>query len=210
MLGCPPLGAQGRALPSCTFALCSPWSRGVKRCLLSPELLLAASWRRLRLQDSVAEAPRAPRRRRGQAADDESRRNSHPEPCRMLPLASEVTHRGVPQAAAPSLPSHYRSSRDFSKFWPAGEVPAAARRPCTALAGASLEGDGHCRTFALLSCLYILSPIKRSVLPNLSSGEWFPMFLLVPRGQNDVLSALCSPLVTLNQHKPAPFLVPVL
>lgn len=54
---------------------------------------------------------------------------------RTLPLASEVTHRGVPQAAAPSLPSHYRSSRELSKLWPAGEVPAAARRPCTALAG---------------------------------------------------------------------------
>ncbi|EOA93889.1 hypothetical protein Anapl_14936 [Anas platyrhynchos] len=63
----------------------------------------------------------------------------------MLPLASEVTHRGVPQAAAPSLPSHYRSSRDLSKLWPAGEVPAAARRPCTALAGASLEGAGTAR-----------------------------------------------------------------
>lgn len=118
--------------------------------------------------------------------------------------------RGDAPGRAPSLPSHYRSSRDLSKLWPAGEVPAAARRPCTALAGASLEGDGHCRTFALLGCLYILSPIKRSVLPNLSSGEWFLMFVLVPRGQNDVLSALCSLLVTLNQHKPAPFLVPVL
>ncbi|KAI6073029.1 hypothetical protein LUU34_01471600 [Aix galericulata] len=46
----------------------------------------------------------------------------------------------APSCSPPSLPSHYRSSRDLSKLWPAGEVPAAARRPRTALAGASLEG----------------------------------------------------------------------